>query len=104
MIRGLVRWVGALLLLAGVGLLARDLLALLHGDPFRPEALGSLWHLLDAASLEGLQAAIQRHLGPAVWDNGVMLLLLQPAFAVAVVVGALLLLVAPARARHRGLR
>src|SRR5258706_7224415 len=103
MIRRLFRFLGAALLLAGLALLVRDLLALARGGGFVPEALGALWSALDAASLGWLRDMIRRHLFAALWDDGIAGLLSQPAFAVAIVLGALLLLATRPRARFRGL-
>jgi hypothetical protein len=106
MIRVLFRVIGAALLLAGLVLLARDLVPVARGAGFQPEALGQLWYAVDPGSLNLLQAVIQRYLLPALWDGGVVWLLLQPAFAVALVLGVLLWLVTRPRRRtyYRGLR
>ena len=106
MIRRLFRFVGAVLLLAGLALLAGDLFALFHGAGFHPRALGQLWYAIDPGSLNLLQAVVQRYLWPALWDSGVVWLLLQPAFVVALVFGVLLWLVTRPRRRtySRGLR
>jgi hypothetical protein len=106
MIRLLFRLLAAGLLLAGLILLGRDLIALAHGAGFQPAALGQLWYALDPGSLNLLQAVIQRYLLPALWDGAVVWLLLQPAFAVALVLGALLWLLTRPRRRtyYRGLR
>ena len=106
MIRRLLRLVGVVLLLAGLGLLVRDLWGLVRGSGFQPEALGQLWYALDPGSLNLLQAVTQRYVFAALWDNGVVWLLLQPAFAVALVLGALIVLATRRRRRtyYRGLR
>jgi hypothetical protein len=104
MVRRVLRLLGALLLLAGVVLLGRDLLPLARGDGFAAEALGNLWHGLDADGLRGVHDAMQRPVLKTLWDGGVVWLLAQPAFVVAIVFGALLLLVTRGRARARGFR
>jgi hypothetical protein len=106
MMRSLLRLVGLALLIAGLGLLVRDLLGLTQGAGFRPEALGQLWYALDPGSLNLLQAVTQRYLAAALWDNGVVWLLLQPAFVVALVLGTFLVLTTRRRRRtyYRGLR
>jgi hypothetical protein len=106
MIRSLLRFLGVALLVAGLGLLARDLVGVAQGAGFRPEALGQLWYALDPGSLNLLQAVTQRYVAAALWDNGVVWLLLQPAFVVALVLGTLLVLSTRRRRRsyYRGLR
>ena len=106
MIRRLFRFVGAVFLLAGFVLLARDVFALGHGDGFHPPALGELWYALDPGSLNLLQAVVQRYLWAPVWDGGAVWFLLQPAFVVALVLGVLLWLLTKPRRRtyYRGLR
>lgn len=100
MIRTIFRLLGAVLLLGGLVLLARDLLPVLRGGAFQSEAFGALWLAHDAASLHALQRAIPA----AIWDHGVAWLLAQPAFIVAIVIGSLILLLARRRARPPGLR
>jgi hypothetical protein len=100
MIRGLVRLLGAVALLAGLVLLARDLLAFANGGGFRPAALGHLWSALDPDSF----AATQRALPPALWDGAAVWLLLLPGFVVAALLGSLLLLFARPRRRQHGFR
>ena len=106
MIRRLFRFVGAVLLLAGLALLAGDLLALLRGDGFHPQALGQMWYAVDHNSLEQFQAGIQRHVIAALWDVAIVPVLRQPAFLVALVLGLFLWLVTKPRRRtyYRGLR
>ena len=106
MVRFLFRLVGVGLLLLGLILLGHDLIPLAHGAGFQPAALGQLWYALDPGSLNLLQAVTQRYLLPALWDGGMVWLLLQPAFAVALVLGVLLWLITRPRRRnyYRGLR
>lgn len=42
--------------------------------------LGSLLYQVDAGFLAALQAAIQRHLGPWIWDRVLVPLLIRPAW------------------------
>ena len=104
MMRLAFRLLGAVLLLAGVALLVRDLLPLARGGGFAAEALGNLWHALDPASLQGLHDAMQGSVVKTVWDGVIVWLLAQPAFVVAIVFGALLLLLTRGPARARGFR
>ena len=104
MMRLVFRLLGAVLLLAGVVLLGRDLVPLARGGGFAAEALGNLWHGLNAGSLRGLHDAMQGVVLKSLWDGIVVWLLAQPAFVVAIVFGALLLLLARAPSRVRGFR
>jgi hypothetical protein len=104
MMRSMFRLLGVVLLVAGVALLVRDLLPVTRGGGFVAEALGNFWHGLDAGSLQGVHDAMQRSILKAVWDGVVVWLLAQPAFVVAIVLGALLLLMARVRPRAGGFR
>jgi hypothetical protein len=104
MIRRVLRILGALLLLAGLVLLADELLATARGGGFQPAALGGLWSALNPGSLELLQATTQRYVSVALWDGGVVRLLQLPACFVAIVLGAVLLLSTPRRRRSYGFR
>ncbi len=94
------RFIGWVLLLAGLLVLARDLVLLGVGiDLFSgldtrhsaPIVLGELWYAIHPASLQLLQPAIQRHVHPALWDWVVQPMLLWWASAVFIGAGALLL-------------
>jgi hypothetical protein len=104
MMRLVFRLLGAVLLLAGVALLARDLLPLAGGGGFAAEALGNVWHALDPESLQGVHDVMQRSVLKTLWDGVIVWLLAQPAFVVAIVLGALLLLLTRGPARGRGFR
>ena len=78
----------ALALLAG----GAELVGSLAADGWRPVRLGEIWATLDLASLYLVQAVIQRYLHPAIWDPGVISLLLWPAWIVLAVPGAVLVL------------
>jgi hypothetical protein len=62
---------------------------------WKPLALGEVWyyadvHILHAATLGLLQASIQRHVWPVLWDPVAITMLLWPAWAYAAVLGWLL--------------
>ena len=65
------------------------------------EPLGGSLYRWDPAALNTLQAGIQRHLWPWLWDDVVLPVLEQPAWLVPAVLGALLLLLRPLRRRRR---
>jgi hypothetical protein len=104
MVRRVLRLLGVLLLLAGVVLLARDLFVFARGGVFQPETLDGMWSALSPGSLDLLQGAIQRHVSVALWDRGVLWLLQLPAFVLAIVLGALLILLNRRRRRTLGFR
>lgn len=89
----------AFLILALV-VLARDVWTWIGGGPIRLMRLGELWFHLDSESLNLTQALTQRYLHPAVWDPGVVTVLLWPAAMILAGVG-LVLLVAFRRRRGR---
>ena len=96
----IVRLLGWLLLVVGLGILAWDLLPVATAES-APElsALGDIWFALHPNSLQLLQPAIERHVSPVLWDPFVLALLTWPASVEAIVLGALLLLVGRRRRR-----
>jgi hypothetical protein len=94
------RFLGWILLLAGLFVLGRDLIVLGAGyDLFAwfetrhgaPIVLGELWYAVHPASLQLLQPAIQRHIHPALWDWVIQPILLCWAWAVFTALGIVLL-------------
>ncbi len=73
------RILGWFLLLIAVGLLGRDLIAWASAGSFALTSLGELWYHIDRASLNGLQAGIERYLTPDLWWLVVEPLLFVPA-------------------------
>ena len=57
-------------------------------------ALGEIWFKLDVSSLNSLQAGIQRHLFPWLWEPFITTILLCPSWLIFGVPGALLFLIA----------
>lgn len=86
-----------LALLAGGSELANSI----QSGGWEPYRLGEAWASIDLASLNLMQAVIQRHLHPAIWDPGIITFLLLPAWLVAVVPAAVLLVVCRRRAARR---
>jgi hypothetical protein len=103
------RLLGWILLLAGLFILARDLILLEAGfDLFAglgthgaPIVLGELWYAVHPASLQLLQPAIQRHIHPALWDSVVQPILLCWAWAIFSGLGIALLVVFRRRGNRR---
>jgi hypothetical protein len=88
----------ALAVLAAAALVAQ-LFSLLAQGGYVPVSLGSIWYGLHPNSLVGLQALVENSLSPALWPP-VFWLLQLPAWLVAGVLGAALLLAC--RPRRRG--
>jgi hypothetical protein len=104
MIRRVLRLLGVLLLVAGLALLARDLLDFARGRGLQLEALGNLWSALSPDSLSLLQGVTQRYASDALWSGVEVWLLLQPACGVGILLGLLLMLATPRRRRPHGFR
>ena len=64
-------------------------------------ALGQLWYRLDVSSLNLMQAVVQRYIHPLLWDPVIVGVLVQPAFVVFSLPGALLLIAAVLLLRPR---
>lgn len=82
------RIVGSLLFLAALAVVGWELWEWNATGELRLRTGGEMWFQLDAASLNGFQVLVQRHLEwPAVWDDWIVPVLSWPAW---------LLLLAPA--------
>jgi hypothetical protein len=99
------RLVGWALLLAGLVVLARDVIGFLDTGTFSPVVLGELWFTLHSSSLNLMQAVIQRYVHPVLWDPVITSILFLWAFAILLVPGLALLLLCHRRngagRRHR---
>ena len=87
------RLIGWIFFLAGVSVLVRDILVWIDTKHWAPIALGQLWYQLNRSSLNLVQAIIQRYIHPFLWDPIIVSVLLSWAFAVLMILGALLLVV-----------
>jgi ABC-type Fe3+ transport system permease subunit len=85
------RFLGWLLVLAGLVVLGRDLLLWWDTGRFVPIVLGQLWYDLSPNTLQLAQPAIQRHVSPYLWDPIIQTILLWWAAAVFLVPGLILL-------------
>ena len=107
-IRRAIAWILGLLGLALIGLgaaaFAYDWFSASEDAGFRVLTFGEWWFEIDRASLNTLQAVIQRYVHPELWDPVVTTVLFQPAWLVAVVPGLLFVLLAMwvGRRRRRG--
>ena len=94
------RLIGWFLFLAGLSVLARDVIAWINTKRWAPLALGQLWYDLNRSSLNITQAVVQRYIHPYLWDPIIVTILLCWAFAVLMVLGLLVLAICGRRARH----
>jgi len=86
------RIIGWILVSIALMLAGAELVSSLRAGEWAPQLLGQLWFEFDSGSLNFLQAIIQRYLLPALWDPGIVTLLLWPAWLVFIIPGALLLI------------
>ena len=77
-----------------------ELVGSLDAGSWRPVRLGEIWAALDIGSLNLVQAVVQRYLYPAIWDPGIISLLLRPAWIVLAVPGAALAIAGWPRGRR----
>ena len=89
----LLRILGGWSILAGVIALVWDVTdSYQNGTKLAFAALGKDWHAISPASLVQLQAGIEQHVAPVLWDPVILAVLKAPAFAVFVFFGVLLYL------------
>ena len=72
----------AALLLAALLCITYELSGWWQSGSWRTLTVGELWYGLDPGGLNLLQAVVQRHLSPALWDGPIVALLLRPAWLV----------------------
>ena len=94
------RLIGWIIFLAGVSVLVRDVLVWIDPKRWAPMALGQLWYDLNRSSLNFVQAVVQRYIHPFLWDPIIVSILLSWAFAVLMLLAALLLVLFRRRARR----
>jgi hypothetical protein len=83
--------VGWLLIALALMAAGAEAVASLRAGEWQPMALGQLWYDLDRGSLNLMQSVVQRNLHPAIWDPGVIAVLQWPAWLVALIPAAILL-------------
>ena len=79
----------ALLLLAALALIV-DAVRWGRAGAWRSETLGGLWAQYDVAGLNLVQAGVQRHVAPWLWDDALLPLLIAPAWLVLALAGVIL--------------
>jgi ABC-type Fe3+ transport system permease subunit len=85
------RLIGWVLFLAGLVVLARDVIGWVDTHVFAPIVLGQLWFDLAAGSLNLVQAIVQRYIHPALWDPVITSVLFLWASPVLIVLGVVLI-------------
>ena len=95
------RFVGWFLVAIAVIALGRDLVAIVAGESFRLAPLGEVWFKLHSASLNMLQAGIERRIAPEAWDSVVAPALQWPTVLFFAVPGVVLLLLCRDWRGHR---
>ena len=63
------RVIGWIVLLAGLSVLVRDVIAGFDTGVWRPIAVGQLWYDVDRSSLNLVQAVTQRYVSPFLWNQ-----------------------------------
>ena len=96
----ILRLFGYLLALAGLGFLIVDGARTIAAGELDLTAFGQTWYDFDRASLNSLQALVQRYVHPYLWDPIIQTVLQWPTFAVAL--GLSLIFVVLGRPRRRG--
>ena len=95
------RFIGWLFILTGLGVAIWEIWRFFQTGEFANYSLGQIWFMIDRASLNLVQAGIQRNLFPELWDPGIVTLLEIPAWAFAAFVGLVLLIVCRKREKKR---
>lgn len=94
------RTFGWVLILGALAIAAVELRAWSGEGGYHVIAAGEFWFKASPDSLNLVQAVVQRHLHPALWDDVMRPLLLLPAWAVLAVPGLLLLFFGRRRRRR----
>jgi hypothetical protein len=102
MIRFLFRFVGLWLLASAFVALIIDGTRSIAASRLIPTPLMDLWLALHAASLQGLQAWMEKSLPAWLWDAVVVYILWTPLFVVLAIIGILFILIGRRRARPIG--
>jgi len=84
------RVIGWILVVAGLAILAKDVIGWLDTGTLAFSATGELWFSLHNGSLNLIQAITQRYIWPTLWDPVLVTVLLWPAFLVIGIPGLLL--------------
>ncbi len=88
--RAMKRIIGLILFIGGAVVLGADLWRLATTEELFVTAVGDLWFSVHPASLNLLQAGLERHVWPPLWDPVTTTVLLWPASLVGLFLGVLL--------------
>jgi hypothetical protein len=86
----LCRIIGWIIILLAIAAAGHEIIAAFEARSYHFKAFGELWYMIDRASLNVFQAAIQRHVWPFLWDGVIAYILLMPAWLVLGVPGTLI--------------
>jgi len=84
------RIIGWLLILLAIAAAGHEIIGAVEAQSYRFKAFGELLYMIDRASLNMFQAAIQRHVWPFLWDGVITPVLLWPAWLVLAIPGILI--------------
>jgi len=96
------RIIGWILILLAIAAAGHEIFAAVEAKSYRFKAFGELWYMIDRASLNIFQAAIQRHVWPFLWDGVIAHILLLWAWLVLAVPGILVTWLCRRRVRRDG--
>jgi hypothetical protein len=102
MIRFLFRFAGLLLLALAFIFVVYDGIRSISDGNLLLTKVNYIWNAINEHSLQNLQALVDKNAGPDVWQLGVAPVLDQPASAVAVVLGVILILLGRKKRRLIG--
>jgi len=83
------RILGWILLLAAVFVAGMTIFVAFSGGDFSVRSSGQIWFAIDPASLNGLQAGVQRNIHPLLWDPFLLFILDQPSWVLFAFLGFL---------------
>lgn len=92
-LRAVVRIIALVFSLAGLAVLALLGYLVLFGNGMASQVLGQVWFQNHVASLNLLQAIVQRRLVPELWDPGIVTILGWPSWQALLSVAAALLVI-----------
>jgi hypothetical protein len=93
MIRLLLRFIGLWFVAGGAIFFVIDAAKSISASALITTPLGQSWFELSSGTLNLSQAIIQRYLHPAIWDPGVLNILLLPSFVVLLAIGLIFLVI-----------
>lgn len=95
------RIIGWVFVLLALGAVAYEIIEAVDAGKWRMIALGEIWFKLDASSLNGAQAVIQRYVAPWLWEPVITTILRWSAWFTFGAPGLVLLVLFRKRSRHQ---